>query len=194
MVDVIAKFVIYNLNIINMKKLLILLLFIATFSCQNVSQRESNSSCHPAKCKIYNEDQAFQDQFFPFDFKEYQTLKLSGYFSRSTKVDSAEINNQGYISHIYNFSDGKSNVNFFVKTYDTTDLWFYLNTSTIQSNIMNFKNGIKIGMLKSDFNKVLKTDCQCDTFLIEEGDMAISFYFIFEDNHLQKIDILAPEE
>lgn len=88
----------------------------------NISYLIKFGTCDRDKCKIYNQDPIFQDQFFPFDFKGFKTSKLSLFFSKDTKVDSSEINNQGSISRIYNFVDGRSKISFFVKPNDTTDL------------------------------------------------------------------------
>lgn len=176
----------------NLKKNFTLLLIITSIiSCQSTSNKSAESLCDIIKCEIYYEDDnnLFENQFFPFDFKIYNTSELLNYFSKDTKVDSLKIIDQGYISYIYDFADEKSNVRFFVKP---GYIWFYINSSTIKSNILPFKNGVKIGMSKSDFNKTLKTECQCDTFSIHDDSGHInSYYFIFKDNCLEKIDIIA---
>ncbi len=145
-------------------------------------------------CSIVNREIVFQKKFFPFDFKDYNTKKILKYFKSGVKVDSIENNIEGYISTTYKFYDGISVVKFFAKPYDKSDNYFYIQDSKIETKILQFKNGIKIGMSKTEFCKIEDfNNPLCDTILIQEGELATSYYFIFKKNKLKTITIQVSE-
>jgi hypothetical protein len=145
-------------------------------------------------CSIVSNEMVFQNKFFPFEFKDYNTKRMLKYFKGGVKVDSIEKNIDGYISTEYKFHDDVSAINFFVKPFDKSDRYFYLQDSKIETNILQFKNGLKIGMSKNDFCKVANfSSASCDTFLIQEGKMATNYFFIFKKNKLKQIKVQAPE-
>lgn len=161
---------------------------------QTSNQENSLGKSDSVICNIYNIEHVFQDSIFPFSFKGFKMNEVKKHFKPDVVVESLEFNNEGYISKIYRFKDKLSEINLFVKVNDGPDAWFYLESSKIQSDILTFRNGIKIGMGRSDFFKSINMPVQpCDTFLIREGDMAMYFYCIFKDNQLELIDIIAPE-
>ena len=147
-----------------------------------------------SKCSMINSEMKFQKRFFPFDFKDYNTKELLTYFKGIVKVDSTEENNDGTKFKIYKFHDGNSSVNFFVKQKDNSEKYFYLEDSEIESNLLQFKNGVKIGMSKKEFCRITNFgNPVCDTLLIQEGDMVTSFYFIFLKSKLKKIQIKVSD-
>lgn len=149
---------------------------------------------NPSGCSIVNNEMVFQKKFFPFDFSDYNTLKLLKYFKRGVKVDSIKKNIDGYITTEFKFYDGLSSIIFFVKPYDKSDRYFYLQDSKIETNFLQFKNGFKIGMSKSEFCKAANFSIAiCDTFLIQEGKMATNYYFIFKKDKLKNIRIQVSE-
>ena len=158
----------------------------------NSQQQQKNP--HKSGCSIVNREMVFQKKFFPFEFKDYNTKKILKYFKSGVKVDSIEKNIDGYISTIYKFNDGISAITFFAKPFDKTDRYFYLQDSKIETKFLQFKNGIKIGMSKNEFCKIANfNSAVCDTFLIQEGEMATSYYFIFMKNKLKNITIRVSE-
>jgi hypothetical protein len=145
-------------------------------------------------CSMVTKEMVFQEKFFPFGFKDYNTKELLKYFKSGVKVDSIEKNVDGYISTVYKFHDGISSISFFAKPYDKADRYFYIQESKIETKLLQFKNGIKIGMNKTEFCKITNfNNALCDTFLIREGEMATSYYFIFMKNKLKKINVQVSE-
>jgi hypothetical protein len=145
-------------------------------------------------CVITNENQKLRGELFPFDFKGYRTAKLRKYFSENVTVDSTRYNNEGTTYTIYQFKEGSSSISFFVKPNEGKEPWFYLEESSIDNNLINFKNGIRIGMPRSEVYKALGIkENTCDTLHFEEGDLFTYYDFIFKSNRLTKINI-TPEE
>ena len=172
--------------------LLIIVIALGFLGSGNSQQQQKNQKT--SGCSIVNKEMVFQKKFFPFDFSDYNTLKLLKYFKRGVKVDSIKKNIDGYITTEFKFYDGLSSIIFFVKPYDKSDRYFYLQDSKIETNFLQFKNGFKIGMNKSEFCKAANfSSAICDTFLIQEGEMATSYYFIFKKNKLKNITIQVSE-
>jgi hypothetical protein len=168
------------------------LVIVFGFSGSDSPQQQKNQKT--SGCTIVNKETVFQKKLFPFDFKDYNTKKILKYFKKGVKVDSIEKNIDGYISSIYKFNDGTSSLNFFVKPFDKTDRYFYIQDSKIETRLIQFKNGIKIGMSKTEFCRVANfTSALCDTFQIQEGEMATSYYFIFKKDRLKNINIQVSE-
>ncbi len=177
-----------------MKYLTLLILVIALGFLGFTNFQEQQKNKKTSGCSIVNKEMVFQKFFFPFEFKDYNTKKILKYFKGGVKVDSIAKNIDGYISTIYKFHDGISAIHFFAKPYDKSDRYFYLQDSKIETKILQFKNGIRIGMSKNEFCKVANfNSALCDTFLIKEGEMATSYYFIFKKNKLKNITILVSE-
>jgi len=147
------------------------------------------------KCKVRTFEQFYQETIFPFTFKDFNSFRLKKYFNSKVRVDSVDNNNQGYITRTYTFSDNTSYVKFLVKPYEKTDTYYYFPDSYIKSDIIRFKNNIRIGMSQVDFFKAIKTNyCDCETFLIEEGDLAISYFVHFKEKKLISIAIVVPKD
>ncbi len=158
----------------------------------NFQEQQKNKKT--SGCSVVNKEMVFQKKFFPFDFKDYNTKKILKYFKGGVKVDSVEKNIDGYISTIYKFYDGISVISFFAKPFDKSDRYFYLQDSKIETKFLQFKNGIKIGMNKNEFCNVANfKNAVCDTLLIQEGEMATNYYFIFKKNKLKTITIQVSE-
>jgi hypothetical protein len=169
---------------------LVIIFIVLGFNYYQKPQKVQNTS----KCSIINNEMKFQKQFFPFDFKDYDTKELLTYFKGPVKVDSTEVNNEGTNFKTYKFHDRNSSVNFFVKPKDKSEKYFYLEDSEIESNLIQFKNGVKIGMSKNEFCRIANFgNPVCDTLLIQEGDMVTSFYFIFMKTKLKKIQIKVSD-
>jgi hypothetical protein len=172
--------------------LFILVVAFGFFGFTNFQEQQKNKN--KSRCSIVSKEMVFQEKFFPFGFKDYNTKELLKYFKNGVKVDSIEKNIDGYISTVYKFHDGTSVISFFAKPYDKSDRYFYIQDSKIETKLLHFKNGIKIGMSKTEFCKIIKFNSAiCDTFLIQEGEMATSYYFIFTKNKLKKIKIQVSE-
>lgn len=183
------------MRVVNILTISIILLVILTQCGTRTSTHENSLVVKDSViCNIYNPQSSFQDSTFPFSFKGFKINEVKKYFKTDVTIDSIEFNNEGYISKIYKFKDHLSEINLFVNINDGPDAWFYLENSQIKSDILTLRNGIKIGMNRTDFFKSINMTVQpCDTFLIREGDMAMYFYCIFKDNQLKLIDIEAPE-
>jgi hypothetical protein len=81
-----------------------------------------------------------------------------------------------------------------IKTKTRKNAWFYLDESSIDNNLIKFRNGIKVGMQRSEVYEILGVSLNtCDTLYFQEGDLFTYYDFIFEDNKLTKINI-TPEE
>jgi hypothetical protein len=173
------------------------------FSCKSRKELEPNKNNSVTSsdkflttnnCLIVNETENFKTEFFPFDFSSYNTGKLRSYFNASVTVDSVESSNEGYISWIYTFRDNTSKISFFVKKGDTEDKYFYLEQSSIKSDLLKTKNGIRINISRNDFFNTIKISPSiCDTFTIQEGDMATYYRFIFDKDKLKTIEIKPSE-
>lgn len=183
-----------------MRRLGLLLPLLLILSCQINKTEDSRILADSIKqqngnCLIVNESEVFQFDFFPFDFRNYNTNRLLKYFKSNVTVDSIETNFDGYITRVYTFTDKKSKISFFVKINNTNgDDYFFIDKSSIFSDLIESKNGIKINMSRGDFSKVVKINsASCDTFTIQEGDMAIYYYFIFSKDRLKEIEIIPTE-
>jgi hypothetical protein len=175
-------------------KYTILFCFIVCFGFSGSDSQQQQEKKKIPGCSIVSEEVIFQKKFFPFDFKDYNTRKVLKYFKSGVKVDSVEKNIEGYVSTIYKFHDAASEVNFFVKPFDKSDRYFYIQDSNIETKLLPFKNSIKIGMTKTEFCRVAGfTTALCDTFMIREGEMATSYYFIFKKDKLKIIKIQVSE-
>ncbi|TRZ64235.1 hypothetical protein D4R20_02995, partial [bacterium] len=164
-----------------MKYLTLFIIVIALGFLGFSSFQEQQKDKKKSKCSIVSKEMVFQEKFFPFGFKDYNTKELLKYFKSGVKVDSVEKNIDGYISTVYKFHDGVSSINFFAKPYDKSDRYFYIQDSKIETKLLPFRNGIKIGMSKTEFCRIANfNSALCDTFLIQEGEMATSYYFIFK--------------
>lgn len=180
--------------------LLATFVFSSIFSCQTKNPSVTQSNKTPVKntlantaCLYENESVTFLNEFFPFEFTNYNTKKLLSYFDESVKVDSVETNNSGYISRVYKFSNHRSEISFFVKINDP-EPYFYQFGATIKNDFLKTRNGIKIDMSRADFFKAVdKPILQCDTFTIQEGEMATFYQFIFKRDKLKTIHILQSE-
>lgn len=145
------------------------------------------------KCQIERDTDIFFNDFFPFDFKNFNTEKLKKRFDSSVEVDSIKKNNNGYIYWIYKFKNKNSYMNFLVKK-DKTDPYYYIDEALLNDNFFKSKNGIKINMNRDDFFKTIKTKkTDCDTFSIQEGDLYVYYRFIFKKDSLKSIWIYAEE-
>lgn len=157
--------------------------------------KDSNSkpSLTGESCLIAHESCIFQKEYFPFEFENYKTGKLKAYFDKSITVDSVENNNDGYITRDYTFRNKLSNISFLVKINDS-EHYFYLNRATIKDNLFKSRNGVKINMTREEFFKTINSGLvNCDTFTIQEGDLATFYYFIFEKDRLKTIEIQQSE-
>jgi hypothetical protein len=144
-------------------------------------------------CIVVNDSCIFKTRFFPFDFTNYNTQKLRAFFEKSITVDSVENNNNGYITRIYKFKNKLSEVRFLVKITDP-EPYFYLDRAVLRNNIFPSKNGVKIDMSRAEFFKSINSkSVGCDTFIIQEGDLATYYYFIFEKDRLKTIEIQQSE-
>jgi len=144
-------------------------------------------------CLIAHESCIFLKEYFPFKFENYKTGELKAYFDKSIIVDSVENNNNGYITRDYTFRNKLSNISFLVKINDS-EHYFYLNRATIKDNLFKSRNGVKINMTREEFFKTINSGLvNCDTFTIQEGDLATFYYFIFEKDRLKTIEIQQSE-
>jgi len=132
----------------------------------------------------------FKNHYFPFDFKNYSTKKLLGYFYNSVTVDSViyledkVMATDAYIIYRYKLED--SYISFFVK--EGSD-YFYIESAYISKNLFKSKNGVGIGISIDNFNKILKNDLKAyDHFTIEEGSGMV-YKFYFKDGLLESIYI-----
>lgn len=170
------------------------------YSCQTKTASKNLNSDSISKssliindCLIAHESEIFKNYYFPFVFENYNTEKLKAFFDKSITVDSVETNNSGYITRIYKFSNKVSEISFFVKINDT-ETFYYLQGATIKDNLFETKNGFEINMTRKDFFKAINTDIvNCDTFTIQEGDMATYYRFIFEKDRLKVVEIQTTE-
>ena len=181
----------------------LLVAFLECSSCHSNNQTGTKTTVVNSKipnktinsCLISYESDVFKTNFFPFDFENFNTRNLLKYFTISVIVDSIETNSEGYITRDYTFSDKDSKISLFVKINNTNgDNYFYLNKSTIKTDLIKFKNDIRINMSRHDFFKAIKsTWAECDTVTIKEGDMITYYYFIFEDDKLKTIQIVPAD-
>lgn len=155
--------------------------------------RVNNPDSSIENCVITNEEQKLRGELFPFEFKDFSVDKIRNYFSKDITIDSTTYNNEGTRFTIYTFKDATSAISFFVKPKEEVS-WFYLEESRIEDNIINFKNGVRIGMKRDDVNNALGLKLNdCDTLHFQEGDLFTYYDFIFKNDTLVKIHII-PEE
>ena len=80
-----------------------------------------------------------------------------------------------------------------VKINDS-ETYYYLNKATIKDNVFKAKNGVKVNMTREEFFKKINSGLvNCDTFTIQEGDLATFYHFIFEKDKLKTIEIQQSE-
>jgi len=132
----------------------------------------------------------FKNDYFPFDFKNYSTKKLLGYFYNSVTVDSVIYLEDKVMAtdayKIYRYKLEDSYISFFVK--EGSD-YFYIESAYISKNLFKSKNGVGIGISIDNFNKILKNDLKAyDHFTIEEGSGMV-YKFYFKDGLLESIYI-----
>jgi hypothetical protein len=132
-----------------------------------------------------------ENTFYLFDTSEFKIIALLKYFREGIKMDSAYdkfINGDTIVT--YTFKDDNSKVVFSLFNLSKGRRNFDVSYLQIRSDLMVFKNGIKINMSRSDFFNTLgikKTDC--DTFDIDLGQKLSGRYFrfVFSDEKLKSI-------
>lgn len=192
-----------------MKAKLILTCFLLTstfFSCQTTDKKsttyeekiasalkeESKPTLKPL-CNFSSENDTLKQALFPFSFKNFDTQKMLKFFSNGTKVDSSKLEYAGedYEYRIYTFKKDNSFISFQVKPKSD---WFYIQECAIQNDILTFKNGLKIGMNKNEISIILNLQKpNCDTIKFELGELSTYYDFIFKNEKLAKINIIADE-
>ncbi len=133
-----------------------------------------------------------ENTFYSFDTAEFKISILLKYFREGIKMDSAyDILVNGDTLVTYTLKDDNSKVVFSLFNLSKGKRNFDVAYLQIRSDLMVFKNGIKINMSRSDFFNTVgikKTDC--DTFDIDL-DQKLSgryFRFVFSDEKLKSID------
>jgi hypothetical protein len=133
-----------------------------------------------------------ENTFYLFDTSEFKIGILPKYFKEGIGMDSAYdkmINGDTIVT--YTFKDENSKVIFSLFNLSKGRRNFDVTYLQIRSDLMFFKNGIKINMSRSDFYNTLgikKTDC--DTFDIDLDPKfnGCYFRFVFSDEKLKSID------
>jgi len=192
-----------------MKAKLILTCFLLTLafiSCQTTDKKsnnyeekialalneESKPTLKPT-CNYSAENDTLKQALFPFSFKNFYTQKMLKFFSNGTKVDSSKLEYAGkdYEYRIYTFKKDNSFISFQVKPKSE---WFYIQECAIQNDILNFKNGLKIGMNKTEVSNILNIQkIKCDTIKYDLGELSTYYDFIFKNEKLEKINIIGDE-
>lgn len=166
----------------------ILITFLSLISCQNKPQRfiDRLNECayDDKKCKIEND-------LYPFNINNSSNRLILDNCYDGVVIDSLiNIVNKKDTDLIFSLTDKISEIKYyqmFYKTGDKKDLKLY--EYSISTNIIKFKNGIKIGMERDDFfNKISRDYVDCDTFEISLGLTGFYYYFVFRDDSLIRID------
>ena len=182
------------------------LLILACFSCQTTDKKpqnyekkttlaseEENKTIQKPNCNYSSEEDTLKQVLFPFQFKNFDTQTILKYFSNGTKADSSKLEYAGedYEYRIYTFKKDNSFISFLVKPKNE---WFYIHECSIENDLFNFKNGIKIGMDKKQVSKILKLQSiNCDTLKFDLGELSTYYDFIFKNDNLQKFNIIVDE-
>jgi len=161
--------------LLNFKNLLLITLLVIIIGCKIERHPKTSINTIQDSCKIYNQDEDFKQAYFPFSFKYFNSSSMASFFGNNVQIDSIEkIGYDDYKYRIYSFSDSKSNIDFMVKSYDSTAMWFFLEGASIRSNLFESANDISIGMAKGEFlRKSNLPNFDCFTIKIFEGDMIV---------------------
>jgi hypothetical protein len=130
--------------------------------------------------------------FYLFDTSEFKIGILTKYFKEGIRMDSAYdkmINGDTIITYI--FKDENSKVVFSLFNLSKGRRSFDVAYLQIRSDLMVFKNGIKINMSRSDFFNTLgikKTDCDTFDINLDQKSSGRYFRFVFSDEKLKSID------
>jgi hypothetical protein len=139
----------------------------------------SDSNFEPTESCSYNKEN-FDIEFFPFELEDFNLLKASVYFDKSTKIDSVIGKNKFYYFEKYPSK-------FSVVVYDTLSRKAQIDTGSIKSNFFKPKNGMRIGMDRNEFlERAGLDDNNCQTFTIVQNSMM--YHFTFNQNKLTSID------
>ena len=144
-------------------------------------------------CNYSDENDYLKDHLFPFIYKNYETKIILKYFAEGTAIDSSKLKYPGeeYEYRIYTFRKEDSFISFQVKTKNE---WFYIHECSINNDLLNFKNNIKIGMTKNQISNILKiASSNCDTIKFDLGEMSTYYDFVFKKGKLEKINIIGDE-
>ncbi|MBK0384543.1 hypothetical protein I5M32_16405 [Pedobacter sp. SD-b] len=182
------------------------LLTSAFFSCQTTDIKSNNyqekitlalneekKPTIEQSCNYSSEKDTLKQALFPFSFKNFETQKMLKFFSVGTKVDSSKLEFAGedYEYRIYTFKKENSFISFQVKPKSE---WFYIQECVIQNDILNFKNGLKIGMNKNEISNILNIQKpNCDTIKFDLGELSTYYDFIFKNAKLEKVTIIGDE-
>jgi hypothetical protein len=143
-------------------------------------------------CWIGYVNDSFKLMLYDFDFKGFDPDKMIEHFSTNAKVENITLEDvPGYPYHLYRFYDSLSRFEFLVKSFDSSE-YYFIDRAQLISNLVDFKNGITIGMIKSDFKNAMNIENNiCDTFRISDGELPSDYDFIFVNDTLDKILIWA---
>ncbi len=181
-----------------MKPFFLLLTFcVLLVSCKGQSYKKNNSTKLKAnsKIEIRRLNDTTESILFSFGFKNFNINELKKCFNVNVKVDSLDEYFEGSLSRTYKFFDNHSFISFFVKPYDKKDSYFYLNSASIINGFLKMNEGFDFDMdRKICFHKLGLKDSICDTLSLIEGDMAITYTFIFKESKLSKIEIESEQD
>jgi hypothetical protein len=161
---------------------------IIMISCHSKSKRfvDRLSDC------AYDDKKAeIEKALYPFDINDSDSKLILENCYTGVKLDSTmDVRNDNEANMIFSLSDKTSAIKYYHMSYKIgakKDLKLY--EYSITTNIIRFKNGIRIGMQRDDFfEKINRSIVDCDTFSIDLGLTGFYYYFVFRNDSLIRIE------
>jgi len=168
--------------------ILIMLLTILVIGCHSKSKRfvDRINDC------VYDDKEGkIEKTLYPFDINNSdRRLILDNCYSGVVLDSVMDIKNKKDTNLIFSLTDKTSVIKYYQMLYKIgakKDLKLY--QYSITTNIIKFKNGVRIGMQRNDFfNKIQRDYADCDTFEISLGLSGFYYHFVFRNDSLIKID------
>lgn len=152
-------------------------ILVCVYSC-NSSSSSSNKSI-----VVENNDLVFK----PFNFNLTSNLLLENNGSLRLKSKTLTLDKHySYILDTILVIESKIDGQDYFKFYKSQEKEFIINAK-IKTDRTSLKHGIKVGMSKQEFSKVLpNTEC-CDTIKLIDTEQTISMLFYFSDSTLDSV-------
>ncbi len=160
----------------NINYFLIFIYILITSCNENKKNFKVKKDIPDDSCSVNEENFSFE--FFPFNLNDFKLSNMLTHLDKKTKVDSV-MNDKKF----YYFDNSPSKFSIIVYSNGKA----YIDGGSIKSNFFLPKNGVKIGMGRHEFFKLIKNkDNNCSTFTIIENSMM--YHFSFKDKRLHSID------
>jgi hypothetical protein len=154
--------------------------------CQNKSKRLVDSL---NQCSFNDFYGNFEKELYPFDINKFDENLISANCYKGVVIDSiVRFAKDSGFNRIFFLTDKTSIIKWNpISSGNKNQKNVFLTDYSITTNLIRYKNGIRIGMLRHDFfDKIKRHYSDCNTFTI---DMVLcNYYFIFRNDSLVRIE------